>query len=178
MQVALLVGDVAVAMAVARYKWKNIKLQAFFTFLFAALILYSYQFLFINCINTFVQLSYTIFRFLHTTMVLVLFLTSVFRCQSIAAKLATGIPFKDVLDSLHTSATASGSQILHFITKNDLQNISHTFGVHRHQTLHKNDADSVAAWVEHTRQQTSTQNLVRYIKYQGCLLYTSPSPRD
>ena len=59
---ALLVGDVAVTMAVARYKWKDIKLQAFFTFLFAALILYSYQFLFINCINTFVQLSYTIFR--------------------------------------------------------------------------------------------------------------------
>jgi len=33
--------------------------------------------------------------------------------------------------------------------------------------LHKNDADSVAAWVEHTRQQNSTQNLVCYIKYQG-----------
>jgi len=93
--------------------------------------------------------------------------TSVFRCQSIAAKLATGIPFEDVLDSLHTSATASRSYILHFIAKKDLQNISHTFGVHRHQTLHKNNADSVAAWVEHTRQQTCTQNLVRYIKYQG-----------
>ena len=63
--------------------------------------------------------------------------------------------------------SASSSEILHFTTKNDLQNISHTFGVHRHQTLHKNDADSVAAWVEHTRQQTSTQNLVRYIKHQG-----------
>jgi len=43
MQVALLVGDVAVAMAVARYKWKNIKLQAFSHSFFAALILYSYQ---------------------------------------------------------------------------------------------------------------------------------------
>ena len=37
-----------------------------------------------------------------------------FCCQSIAAKLATSIPFEDVFDSLHTSATASGSEILHF----------------------------------------------------------------
>ena len=29
------------------------------------------------------------------------------------------------------------------------------------------DSRCIAAWVEHTRQQTSTQNLVRYIKYQG-----------
>jgi len=88
--------------------------------------------------------------------------TFVFRCQSIAVYHSKmfWIPYIQV-------PSASSSEILHFITKKDLQNISHTFGVHRHQTLHKNDADSVAAWVEHTRQQTSTQNLVRYIKHQG-----------
>jgi len=68
--------------------------------------------------------------------------------EQIAAKLAAGIPFDDVLDCLHlTAASASSMSNLQFISKQDLINISKEFGINKGEILHRNYSDSVAAWV-------------------------------
>ena len=87
--------------------------------------------------------------------------------EGIAAKLAAGVPRGDVLDAIRSSASTSGCPLLKFVTKKDIQNISRQFGVPRNLVRHDNDADSVAAWVELAQQESSTQNLVRFVKYQG-----------
>ena len=56
---------------------------------------------------------------------------------------------------------------MHLLSKKDLTNISRDFGLNQKQVFHKNDADSVAAWVEHTRMDPVTKSLVRYVKFQG-----------
>ena len=80
--------------------------------------------------------------------------------------LSDGISFDDVLDKVQASA---GRQLsyLHFITKTNLKNITNEFGINRDIVLHANDADSVAAWVQLTKNDTTTANLVRYVKFQN-----------
>jgi len=79
--------------------------------------------------------------------------------EHIASKLAAGIPFDDVLDSVHLRATTSCPTSLQFVTKKDLHNITRDFGIDRGEVLHRNDADSVAAWIEKTKLDPQTQNL-------------------
>lgn len=64
-----------------------------------------------------------------------------------AGLLAAGIPLKDVLDRVHLSADNGQVSYLHLVTAKDIQNIARDFGVTKGAVLHKNDADSVAAWV-------------------------------
>ena len=88
--------------------------------------------------------------------------------EVIAAKISAGIPYDDILDSVHTMASSNPALTnLLFLSKQDLKNISHEFGIYRNEVRHKNDADSVAAWIEQTRQDQSTRNLVRLVKFQG-----------
>lgn len=49
----------------------------------------------------------------------------------------------------------------------DLANICVEFGLNKKKMLHTNDADSAAAWIELTKQDPATRNLVRYIKFQN-----------
>lgn len=53
------------------------------------------------------------------------------------------------------------------LTNQDLANICVEFGINKKEMLHTNDADSVAAWIEITKQDPATRNLVRFIKFQG-----------
>lgn len=87
--------------------------------------------------------------------------------QEIASKLAVGISYDEVIDSVHVTASQSGLSHLQFVTKKDLRNISRDFGIDRRETMHQNDADSVAAWVERTKKDSATENLVRFVKFQG-----------
>jgi len=86
--------------------------------------------------------------------------------QSIASKLVAGIPFDDVLDNIHLNAGALQPTDLHLVSK-DLHNIERDFGIDSGEVWHRNDADSVAAWIEHTKLDSKTQNFVRYVKFQG-----------
>lgn len=67
-------------------------------------------------------------------------------CEAIAVKLAARIPFDDVLESVHSTASVSGMTNLQFLCKN-LMNIAREFSINKDHVLHKNDADSVAARV-------------------------------
>src|SRR6218665_21201 len=87
--------------------------------------------------------------------------------EGIAVKLAAGIPFDNVLDSVHSFASASSVNALQFLRKQDLVNIVRKFGIQKDKVQYKNDAHSVAAWIHSTRQQLSSKNLVRFIKFQG-----------
>ena len=61
----------------------------------------------------------------------------------------------------------TGVSTVQLLTKKDMNNIAHEFGINRDRMLHKNDADSVAGWIERTRQDATTANLVRFVKFQG-----------
>jgi len=87
--------------------------------------------------------------------------------EHIASKLAAGIPFDDVLDSVHLRGSASCPTSLQFVTKKDLHNITRDFGIDKGEVLYRNDADSVAAWIEKTKLDPQTQDLVRFVKFQG-----------
>ena len=95
--------------------------------------------------------------------------------EDIAVKLSAGIPFDDVLDSLHATGSSCGVNTLHFVRKQDLINIARDFGISKGVVLHRNDADSVSAWINQIRSDQSTCNLVRLVKFQGeiCLLMIS-----
>jgi len=80
--------------------------------------------------------------------------------QQLASKLAAGIPFDDVLDSVHVTASPAQISNLQLLRKKDLQNIARDFGIDRGEVLHRNDAESVAAWVHKTRMDKQTENLV------------------
>lgn len=87
--------------------------------------------------------------------------------EEIAGMLAAGIPFDDVLDSIQLSLGHHEVSPLNFLTKQHLQNIVRDFGISRGEVLHKDDAESVAAWVEKTRCDDKEKNLVRFVKFQG-----------
>ena len=88
--------------------------------------------------------------------------------EQIAGQLAVGIPFEDVLDSVQWSTPPTGQvTALNLITRRYLHSIAMRFGVSRREVLHKDDAQSVAAWVEHTKTSPFGQNQVRYVKFQG-----------
>ena len=88
--------------------------------------------------------------------------------EQIAAKLASGITYDDVLDSMHATVNSSGLNNLQFLwCKKDVHNIAHEFWTNKGKVLHKNDADGVAAWIERTKLDVSTQNLIRLVKFQG-----------
>src|SRR6218665_337466 len=59
--------------------------------------------------------------------------------EVIAEKLAAGIPFDYVLDSVHSSAPSSSINKLHFLRKQDLLNIAREFGIQRDEVQYKND---------------------------------------
>ena len=71
------------------------------------------------------------------------------------------------MDAVHITSATSGLIALQFINQKDMHNIAHEFGVNRGEVLHKNDADSVAAWTERNKADPSTQNLARLLKFQG-----------
>lgn len=98
--------------------------------------------------------------------------------EAIAVKLAAGIPFDDVLDSVHSTASVSGLTNLQFLSKQDLLNITREFGINKGQVMHQNDADSVAAWIHRTQQEPSSKNLVRLIKFQGETSPLNLQPED
>ena len=79
--------------------------------------------------------------------------------------MAIGMPLNDVLDHMQLSGGNDNITYLHFTTRKDIQNIKRDFNISRGEVLHKNDADSVAAWV--AQQQEGGQNIVRFIKFQG-----------
>ena len=87
--------------------------------------------------------------------------------EQVAVKLAAGIPFDDVLDSLHVASACSGLTALQFVRKKDMHNIAHEFGINKGEVLHKNNAESVAAWAERSKADPSTRNTVRLLKFQG-----------
>jgi len=66
---------------------------------------------------------------------------------------------------MQLSGGSDSIRYLHLATRNHMDNIKRDFNISRGAVLHKNDADSVAAWV--TEQQEGGQNIVRFIKFQG-----------
>ena len=90
-------------------------------------------------------------------------LTSDQRTQ-IAGMLSMGIPFEDVLERVQLSGDNSAVSRLHFLSRQDLQNITRDYGLARGIMQHANDAESVAAWV--ANQQTGDP-MVRYVKFPG-----------
>ena len=88
--------------------------------------------------------------------------------EKIAGMLSLGISFEDVLDSVQWIRVPAGQlTAMNLVTRKYLQNIAVSFGISRGERLHKDDAESVAAWVEKIRSGPLQQNLVRYVKYQG-----------
>ena len=85
--------------------------------------------------------------------------------QTAAGLMAVGMPLNDVLDHMQLSGGSDNIRYLHLATRKDMDNIKCNFNISREAVLHKNDADSVAAWV--TEQQEGGQNIVRFIKFQG-----------
>lgn len=56
---------------------------------------------------------------------------------------------------------------LHMLTTKDMQNIARDFNISKGVVFHKNDADSVAAWVDKNRMEDGGNSMVRYVKFQG-----------
>jgi len=83
----------------------------------------------------------------------------------IAGMLSMGIPFDDVLERIQLSGDNTSVSRLHFLSKQDLQNITRDFALARGITQYASDADSVAAWV--ANQQGGHDPLVRYVKFPG-----------
>ena len=45
--------------------------------------------------------------------------------------------------------------------------ILHEFSLDRREVLHRNDADSVSAWIQRTKDEECSRKLVRFVKFQG-----------
>jgi len=85
--------------------------------------------------------------------------------QTAAGLMAVGMPLNDVLDHMQLSGGNEKVNYRHLLTRKDMQNIKRDFNISRGEVLHKNDAESVAAWV--AQQQDGGHNIVRFIKFQG-----------
>ena len=83
----------------------------------------------------------------------------------IADTLSLGIPFDDVLDSSQLSGNNTSVSRLHFVSKQDLQNITREFGLASGITQYANDADGVAAWV--INQQGGLAPMACHVKFPG-----------
>ena len=83
----------------------------------------------------------------------------------IADTLSLGIPFDNVLDSTQLSGDNTSVSRLHFVSKQDLQNITLEFGLTSGITQYANDADSVAAWA--INQQGGPDPMTRHVKFPG-----------
>ena len=84
------------------------------------------------------------------------------RCE-IAAKRYQGIPFEQILDDIRDN-TENGLKRLHLATRKDITNIEKAFGLRRAER-HKDDATSVATWVQ--EMMNSDSNPVLLYKPQG-----------
>ena len=84
--------------------------------------------------------------------------------EHIAGILSLGIPFEEALNKVRDGLPSSHVTRLHLLQRFDLRNIMRDF--HLGDVLHKNDADSVRAWVEAAKQGGDEWNIVRYIKFQ------------
>jgi len=82
----------------------------------------------------------------------------------IADTLSLGIAFDDVLDSTQLSSDNTSVSCLHFVSKQNLQNITHEFGL-TSDIQYANDADSVLAWA--INQQGSPDPMARHMKFPG-----------
>ena len=83
----------------------------------------------------------------------------------IADTLSLGIAFDDVLDSSQLSGNNTSVSRLHFVSKQDLQNITREFGLASGITQYANDADGVAAWV--INQQGGLAPMACHVKFPG-----------
>ena len=83
----------------------------------------------------------------------------------IADMLSLGIAFDDVLDSSQLSGNNTSVSRLHFVSKQDLQNITREFGLASGITQYANDADGVAAWV--INQQGGLAPMACHVKFPG-----------
>ncbi|XP_047000844.1 uncharacterized protein LOC124616568 [Schistocerca americana] len=67
--------------------------------------------------------------------------------ESIAADIASGIPFSVILDKIRDTVVDSNLERIHLITRQDLHNIDQSYNLSFKSIRHHNDAISVEAWV-------------------------------
>lgn len=73
----------------------------------------------------------------------------------IAQKIASKIPFSDILDEIRDSVTNCELERIHLLNRKDLYNIEQSFKLNSLSVRHQNDAISVEAWVNDTQHKKS-----------------------
>ncbi|KAF6215847.1 hypothetical protein GE061_000182 [Apolygus lucorum] len=82
--------------------------------------------------------------------------------KTLAAKIASKIPFDEILDRVQASATQDNIKRVHLLTKKDLQNIVREFNLDYEKVNHSDDAVSVDAWVERENAKGDQSSVLLY----------------
>ncbi|GFU58453.1 uncharacterized protein NPIL_323141 [Nephila pilipes] len=89
-----------------------------------------------------------------------------FERRHIATKIASKIPFVEILDEIRDSVTDSKLERIHLLTKKDLYNIENCFNIDSNAIKHKDDGTSVDAWVN--EMENKNDSCILFYKPQGC----------
>ncbi|BET02747.1 Zinc finger protein [Nesidiocoris tenuis] len=85
--------------------------------------------------------------------------------EEVARKIAAGIPFDLILDSVRKSISSSADlERRHLLTTKDLFNIKRDFNLQNNVVRHSNDLTSVESWIEESKQ---SGDIIRFYKPQG-----------
>ena len=85
--------------------------------------------------------------------------------KQIASQLKLGIPFNNVLHNVRCSLTDEKLKRVHLVTRNDLINITNSFGLNSFVRRHENDAVSVDSRIKELSEMEN--NPILYYKAQG-----------
>ncbi|GFW59864.1 uncharacterized protein TNCV_2917461 [Trichonephila clavipes] len=88
-----------------------------------------------------------------------------FERQHTATKIASKIPFDEILDEIRDSVTDSKLERIHLLTKKDLYNIENCFNIGSNAIKHKDDGTSVDAWVNEI--ESKNDSCILFYKPQG-----------
>uniref|UniRef100_A0A6P7GNR7 Uncharacterized protein LOC114344641 n=1 Tax=Diabrotica virgifera virgifera TaxID=50390 RepID=A0A6P7GNR7_DIAVI len=89
----------------------------------------------------------------------------------IAQRIATKVPFSEILNEVRESVTESDVYRRHLVTRKDLHNIEKGFNLSSFAIRHPNDAISVESWINEMKQK---QNCILFYKPQGAILDEEP----
>lgn len=92
--------------------------------------------------------------------------------KSLAMKMASKVPFDDILDEVRESISNEQFKRIHLVTKKDLFNIEQSFNLSKDVVRHSNDAISVDAFVNQMRNEGSS---ILFYKPQGTVLENHPN---
>ncbi|GFR23153.1 uncharacterized protein TNCT_371701 [Trichonephila clavata] len=88
-----------------------------------------------------------------------------FERQHIVAKIASKIPFDEILDEIRDSVTDSKLERIHLLTKKDLYIIENCFNISSNAIKHKDDGTRVDAWV--IEMEINNDSCILFYKPQG-----------